>query len=75
MGHSILNLVSALEDTYPQVAEHRGTASILDPHYGPTRYPNALPGSAPFKVYGRKQAREAVAATEKLVGTAANLIR
>ncbi len=70
-----MNLVSALEDTYPQVAEHRGTASILDPHYGPTRYPNACPVAPPFKVYGRKQAREAVAATEQRVGTAANLIR
>jgi HEPN domain-containing protein len=73
-GHSILDLVSDLESTHPKVSEHRGTASILDTYYVPTRYPNALPGSVPFEVYGRDQAEKAVAAVAKLVGTAAGLI-
>lgn len=59
-GHSVVELVSSLETTYPQVSQLREPARILDQHYVPTRYPNALPGAAPFEVYTKGQAETAV---------------
>ena len=60
MGHSLLELVSSLEPTYPQLSQHRELAGTLEQYYVPTRYPNALPGSVPFEAYNRGQAEDAV---------------
>ena len=55
-GHSLLNLVSTLEPSYPSLSVFRSLARTLDRYYIPTRYPNALPGSVPFEVYERDDA-------------------
>ena len=74
VGHSVLELLSGLETTYPQLAKHRQLARTLDQYYIPTRYPNALPGSVPFEVYGRAQAEEAVGGADAVVTAARGLL-
>jgi HEPN domain-containing protein len=73
-GHSPTELVADLESTCPRLSEYRELAAILDSYYVPTRYPNALPGSVPFEVYGRRQAEDAVAVVGALMETARSLI-
>ena len=43
---------------------------MLDQYYIPTRYPDALPGSAPFEVYGSSQASSAIETAALVVETA-----
>jgi HEPN domain-containing protein len=38
----------------------RRRCAILDQYYIPTRYPNGIPDGAPFEVYTRDQAAEAL---------------
>ena len=45
IGHSLLELASSLEPTYPQLSKYHELAGILDQYYVPTRSPNALPGA------------------------------
>ena len=74
VGHSLLELVSNLETTYPQLSVYQKLAGILDQYYVPTRYPNALPGSVPFEVYGQDQEEDAVKGAGQVVDTARELI-
>ena len=69
-GHSLMELEANLLPTYPQLSEYRRLMGILDQHYVPTRYPNALPGSVPFEVYTRGQAKEAVNGAGQVVEAA-----
>jgi len=41
-------------------------ARELDLHYIPSRYPNGIPSGYPHQFYGRKNADQALAATEKI---------
>ena len=74
MGHSILELLSSLELSYPQLSEHQELAGILEQYYVPTRYPNALPGSVPFQAYNRGQAEDAVDGAAAMVATAKGVV-
>ncbi len=67
VGHSLVELVRKLEPTYPNVSGLTGIARTLEQYYVPTRCPNALPGSAPFEVFGQQQAEDAVADAGKAV--------
>ena len=67
----MIELVTRLESTYPKVSSLIGVARTIEQYYGPTRYPNALPGSVPFEVFGQEQAEEAVAGA----GEAVQLVR
>jgi HEPN domain-containing protein len=42
---------------------------ILDQYYIPTRYPNGLPEAAPFEVYTKRQAEEAVSTARTVLLT------
>ena len=56
VGHSLLNLGR-------EIGLEEGildSVSILDQYYIPTRYPNGIPDAAPFEVYTRRQAKEAL---------------
>ena len=75
IGHSLDELVSTLEPTYAQLSQWRDAAGILDTYYVPTRYPNALPGSAPFRVYKTDQATEAVDWAGEIVDMARDIVR
>jgi HEPN domain-containing protein len=50
--------------------EARESAGRLDQYYVSGRYPDALPSGAPFEVFTRKQAAEAVRLAGRLVRTA-----
>ena len=56
LGHSVIRLgadVGIPEDL-------RRRCAILDQYYIPTRYPNGIPDGAPFEVYTKDQAAEAL---------------
>lgn len=74
MGHSLTELVAQLESTHPELLAHKEAAGVLDQHYVPTRYPNALPGSAPFEVYTQRQAKEAVSRAGEIVALAGPIV-
>ncbi|MCH8206009.1 MAG: HEPN domain-containing protein [Chloroflexi bacterium] len=73
-GHSLVELLSRLEPSYPQLSRYVRVAGILDQYYVPTRYPNALPGSVPFMVYGEEQAQAAVESAAQIVEEARAVI-
>ncbi len=73
-GHSVKGLLDDLMATYPELASVHEGAEGLDQYYVPTRYPNALPGGAPFEVYRCEQAEEAFSIAEGLIQVAERLI-
>ena len=74
IGHSLAALLVELEDIHPELSEHEESLTVLDQYYIPTRYPDALPGSAPFEVYGSSQASGAVETAALVVETAKQAI-
>ncbi len=62
-GHSIVELSKELNFEKELIIE----CGILDQYYIPTRYPNGLPGTVPYKVYTQKQAREAYQTAERIL--------
>ena len=73
-GHSVKVLLDDLVVTYPELATVGDGAGQLDLYYITARYPNALPGSAPFEVYRHEQAEEAVSIAEGIIQVAERLI-
>jgi len=73
-GHSLVELVFSLETSYPQLSEFHELVGVLDQYYIPTRYPDALPGSAPYEVYHKAQAKAAVESAAWVVGFTQQLI-
>ena len=67
LGHSLVELLGPLLPQYPQLAPLQEAAQRLDQYYIPTRYPNGLPGGAPFQVYTKTQAAEAVVSAQDFV--------
>lgn len=69
LGHSITRLINTLpagplrELLEPLLDE----AKLLDRHYIPTRYPDALPDLSPSEAYGRRDAEAAVSAARAIV--------
>jgi len=53
LNESLKQIVKKLENKVKEWA-------ILDGYYIPTRYPNALPGSIPSKIFNRKSVDEAL---------------
>lgn len=60
LEHSVKEILQGLVIRYPQLAKHAETAGRLDLYYLSPRYPNAVPGLAPFQVFTKEQAKEAV---------------
>ena len=54
VGHSLIALVTRLESTYSKVSSLIGITRTIEQYDVPTRYANALAGSAPFEVFGQK---------------------
>ena len=74
LGHSAAELIERLEGSFPELAAHREVAGRLDQFYVSSLYPNALPGKAPFEVYTRGQAQEAVEGAAAIVKDVEKLI-
>lgn len=65
-GHSLVELAQELNlgsDLHRELA-------MLDQYYIPTRYPNGLPGGAPYEVYSHAQAEAAVAVCDRVISFA-----
>lgn len=75
MGHSLVELLAPLAETYPSLAPLRGMAARLDQLYIPTRYPNGLPGGVPAEVFSKEQAAEAIAQATQFIDQATTLTR
>jgi HEPN domain-containing protein len=61
--HSLVKLCQALEIN----GDLRQAAGILDQYYLSGRYPDALPGGAPFEAFSQTQARQAVRFAAKII--------
>lgn len=75
IGHSVVELLAPLTDTYPALAALRGAAACLDQLYIPTRSPNGLPGGVPAEVFSNERATEAIDQATRFIERAAELIR
>lgn len=75
LGHSIVVLIDRYGDRVAGLPELRRDAGILDQYYVPARYPNGLPGGAPFETFDEPQAAAAVAAAERFLQLAARALR
>lgn len=53
IGHSLFEMASSLSDIDSAFKEIIDSAKRLDRFYITTRYPNGLPGGAPFQFYSR----------------------
>lgn len=69
LGHSITRLITNLpNDQIRDLLEPPlDEAKLLDRHYIPTRYPDALPDLTPTEAYGRRDADAAVAAAGSIL--------
>ena len=75
IGHSLVELVSRLQDRVSTLRARREDAGILDQYYVPTRYPNGLAGGVPFEAFGESQAVAALTAAERFVEVARAEVR
>ena len=73
-GHSLLDLLQKISETYPGMSQFEGFMGTLNQYYVPTRYPDALPGGTPFETYNQRQAQEAVDGARLLVDAARGFI-
>lgn len=69
-GHSLIKLGGELKLEEELLEE----LAVLDQYYIPTRYPNGLPEAAPFEVYTKKQAQEAVETAKTVLVRARNAL-
>ncbi len=75
LGHAVDSLCARAAAHEAAFAAGRRRWAILDSHYVPTRYPNALPDGIPARVYNREAAEEAVALAGDVVATVDRLLR
>jgi HEPN domain-containing protein len=74
-GHSVEGLAAQCERYDPAFAEPRSEWAILDAYYISTRYPNALPGSIPARIFNKREAQQAVALARDAVSFVAARLR
>jgi HEPN domain-containing protein len=67
MGHSVRDLCERAATLLPDVRGSCERWGSLDQYYVATRYPDALPGSIPARVYGSDDARGAVGTANSTV--------
>jgi HEPN domain-containing protein len=74
LGHSVAELLERLVKDHPLLEELREPARLLDRFYIPTRYPNGLPGGAPFENFGLADLKQAAEIAERIVNAAVSLV-
>ena len=67
LGHSVERLCELASSYDPRFAEKRKIWAVLDAHYVPTRYPNAIPDGIPARIYPENIAKEAISLAEEVV--------
>lgn len=75
MGHSVEQLCQKASAYLAEIKEHCEDWEYLDNFYVPTRYPNALPGSIPAKVYNKKAASDTAATAREIVTFVRRILR
>lgn len=67
-GHSIHSLLEKYKELkHKNFDDIEATALSLDKHYITTRYPDALPNTAPHKAYNRSEAELAINQAKKII--------
>lgn len=66
-GHSVRALLEGLEDAF-EVESFLEGAKVLDKYYIPARYPNGFDIGAPMDYFTEKEAKEAVAYADQIIG-------
>jgi len=66
LTHSLMEMVQEGSKKITQIKDLLEDARLLDLHYIPSRYPNGLPGGYPHQFYGKRVAKEALGAAEKI---------
>jgi len=67
LGHSVVLLLSRLEERHPDLGPLRDLAAELDLFYIPARYPNGLVEGTPHEVFTRAQAERAIRSAEQIL--------
>jgi HEPN domain-containing protein len=67
IGHSVEALCRRVRQYLPDLGDRCEAWQFLDNYYATTRYPDALPGSLPARVYNRRAADEAVTTAADVV--------
>jgi HEPN domain-containing protein len=70
IGHSVQELCERAAASMPELADRCADWGGLDAYYLPTRYPDALPGSIPARVFDHVAAAAAVAKAPAVVEAA-----
>lgn len=66
-GHSVTELLEALESSEAEIETLLDRARGLDKLYIPTRYPNGLPSGAPADYYTQAEAERAITDSEAIL--------
>lgn len=74
-GHSVRDLCERAAALLPAAGAACQEWGALDQFYVPTRYPDALPGSTPAKVYGKDAAKSAVLLTADIIDFVSEHVR
>jgi len=74
LGHSVLELLERLVSRFRDLAKLKDDARLLDRFYIPTRYPNGLPGGAPFEAFVRDDLEQAISMASRIVGAAGQIL-
>jgi len=73
IGHSVHQLLKEIDIVKDRKIME--SAGLLDQYYIPARYPNGLPGGAPFEVFSQDQAEKALEAAEIILNQAREAIQ
>jgi HEPN domain-containing protein len=67
MSHSLVDMIQRVSGNVSEIDQIIEEARILDLHYIPSRYPNALPAGYPHQFYGPETAEKAISAAQKIM--------
>ena len=71
-GHSVLELLDRCVAFDASFARFRQDCRVLDRHYIPTRYPDALPEGTPHEAFGAEDADDAIRRAEGILKAVAD---
>lgn len=74
-GHSILGLLKGLSPNYDVPERFYSYGRVLSRYYIEARYPNGFPEGAPMDYFDEEMAKEAIHASETILGWCRDLIR
>lgn len=73
-GHSCIGLLNRSVPLFPELERVRPACRVLDRHYIPTRYPDALPEESPHDAFGPEDADDAIGRAEGVLSAVKNAL-